>query len=276
MTIGEALKKERLSLGLTQAQMAGDVLTKSYYSKIERNIHEINAIDLINILNAHDINAADFLNNIGKVENNREFRIRKYNYMLHVAYYQKDLKVLHLLHQMLGKEKQIDEIIDLEAQIELLRASIKKDYSLIPTSERKRLKNMILSTKNWNENNLRLFSIAMQLFEIEEVNIIVLSVFSKYQSINELSDNFQKIISAIAVNFLEYSHYCEVKQNKYTKAAIGILDSLTEEPKNCFARIMKSYYQKIFDDDIGAAEEILKFLSETGMSNIVSKIKHQK
>ena len=275
MTIGEALKKERIMLGLTQTQMAGKVLTKSYYSKIERNVHEINAIDLINILNSHGINTAEFLNNIEKSESSIEIRIHKYNYMLHVAYYQKDLKSLDLLHQLLKKEKQIDEILDLEAQIELLKASIKKDFSLIPINEQKRLKNIILNTENWNESNLRLFSMAMQLFKIEEVNIIVFSIFSKYKNINGLSSSLQKIIAAIAVNFLEYSHCCGMKQSKYTKSALDILDSLTEEPNNCFAKLMKSYYQNVFDSNAKEAKKILDFLSKNGMSEIVSKIKYK-
>ncbi|KAA8812510.1 helix-turn-helix domain-containing protein [Lactobacillus crispatus] len=275
MTIGEALKKERIMLGLTQTQMAGKVLTKSYYSKIERNVHEINAIDLINILNSHGINTAEFLNNIEKSESSIEIRIHKYNYMLHVAYYQKDLKSLDLLHQLLKKEKQIDEILDLEAQIELLKASIKKDFSLIPINEQKRLKNIILNTENWNESNLRLFSMAMQLFKIEEVNIIVFSIFSKYKNINGLSSSLQKIIAAIAVNFLEYSHCCGMKQSKYTKRALDILDSLTEEPNNCFAKLMKSYYQNVFDSNAKEAKKILDFLSKNGMSEIVSKIKYK-
>lgn len=275
MTIGEALKKERIMLGLTQTQMVGKVLTKSYYSKIERNVHEINAIDLINILNSHGINTAEFLNNIEKSESSIEIRIHKYNYMLHVAYYQKDLKSLDLLHQLLKKEKQIDEILDLEAQIELLKASIKKDFSLIPINEQKRLKNIILNTENWNESNLRLFSMAMQLFKIEEVNIIVFSIFSKYKNINGLSSSLQKIIAAIAVNFLEYSHCCGMKQSKYTKRALDILDSLTEEPNNCFAKLMKSYYQNVFDSNAKEAKKILDFLSKNGMSEIVSKIKYK-
>lgn len=275
MTIGEALKKERIMLGLTQTQMAGKVLTKSYYSKIERNVHEINAIDLINILNSHGINTAEFLNNIEKSESSIEIRIHKYNYMLHVAYYQKDLKSLDLLHQLLKKEKQIDEILDLEAQIELLKASIKKDFSLIPINEQKRLKNIILNTENWNESNLRLFSMAMQLFKIEEVNIIVFSIFSKYKNINGLSSSLQKIIAVIAVNFLEYSHCCGMKQSKYTKRALDILDSLTEEPNNCFAKLMKSYYQNVFDSNAKEAKKILDFLSKNGMSEIVSKIKYK-
>ncbi|ERJ41732.1 hypothetical protein N581_06030 [Lactobacillus jensenii MD IIE-70(2)] len=60
MEIGEALKITRKKLNLSQSEMAGDVLTKSYYSKIERGIHEINAQDLIDILNLHGIRIQDF------------------------------------------------------------------------------------------------------------------------------------------------------------------------------------------------------------------------
>ncbi|WP_281830237.1 MULTISPECIES: helix-turn-helix domain-containing protein [Lactobacillus] len=61
MTIGETLKKEQKELGLSQTKMAGDVLTKSYYSKIERNQYEIKATDLIKILRLHDIDVIHFL-----------------------------------------------------------------------------------------------------------------------------------------------------------------------------------------------------------------------
>lgn len=60
MMIGETLKKEQKELGLSQTKMAGDVLTKSYYSKIERNQYEIKATDLIKILRLHDIDVIHF------------------------------------------------------------------------------------------------------------------------------------------------------------------------------------------------------------------------
>ena len=67
MTIGEALKKERKDLGLTQTEMAGNILTKSYYSKVERGQHEIKAIDLIEILRLHDIDVSRFLAKLGQI-----------------------------------------------------------------------------------------------------------------------------------------------------------------------------------------------------------------
>ncbi|WP_261937707.1 helix-turn-helix domain-containing protein [Lactobacillus helveticus] len=41
MDIGKALKQERLRLNLSQSQMAGNVLTKSFYSKVEWNLCSI-------------------------------------------------------------------------------------------------------------------------------------------------------------------------------------------------------------------------------------------
>ena len=46
MKIGKALKLERKQLNLSQSKMAGNILTKSFYSKVERDICSIRADDL--------------------------------------------------------------------------------------------------------------------------------------------------------------------------------------------------------------------------------------
>lgn len=101
MTIGEALKETRKSLGLSQTEMAYPVLTKSYYSKIERGIHEINASDLIKILEMHHIDISDFFVKCG-VEDEK---IDEEQWMakLRQAYYAQDLYEVKKL-----KEKLID------------------------------------------------------------------------------------------------------------------------------------------------------------------------
>lgn len=61
MTIGEALKRERESLGLTQEEMTKNIIQKSHYSKIERNIEGISADSLFKILFAHHIERLSIL-----------------------------------------------------------------------------------------------------------------------------------------------------------------------------------------------------------------------
>ena len=69
MTIGEALLNLRKQLGLTQTEMAANVVSTSFYSKVESNIHDIGTNDLLQILNKHQINATYFFENLNDKEN---------------------------------------------------------------------------------------------------------------------------------------------------------------------------------------------------------------
>lgn len=64
MTIGEALKQERIHLGLTQDEMIQGIIHKSHYSKIERGIEGISAESLFKILFAHHIDVDQFWNKL--------------------------------------------------------------------------------------------------------------------------------------------------------------------------------------------------------------------
>lgn len=64
MTIGEALKSVRLEHGLTQKEMVAGFTTESFYSKVEHNIHKIDAEVLLNILVANHIDLEDFFDKI--------------------------------------------------------------------------------------------------------------------------------------------------------------------------------------------------------------------
>ncbi|KRL87355.1 helix-turn-helix domain-containing protein [Lactobacillus kalixensis] len=60
MTIGEALRKERLKLGLTQSQMCEGIVSRPFYAKVESGKHSINADLLFKILTIHQIDVVEF------------------------------------------------------------------------------------------------------------------------------------------------------------------------------------------------------------------------
>ena len=60
-TIGSLLKAERLKLRLTQKQMAAGVISTSFYSKVENDINDINAKDLISILELNKVSVPKFM-----------------------------------------------------------------------------------------------------------------------------------------------------------------------------------------------------------------------
>ncbi|WP_309252145.1 helix-turn-helix domain-containing protein [Lactobacillus helveticus] len=47
MIIGEALKSVRLHAGISQTEMAAGIVSESFYSKVERGVHAIDAETLI-------------------------------------------------------------------------------------------------------------------------------------------------------------------------------------------------------------------------------------
>lgn len=60
MTIGEALKKIRSELGLTQKEMCGDIMSRSYYARVESDKSYISANMLIQLLLIHKIDMNHF------------------------------------------------------------------------------------------------------------------------------------------------------------------------------------------------------------------------
>ena len=61
MTIGSALKQLRTKLGLTQAEMAAGIHSVSFYSKVERDIHDIGTTELIELHKQPHIDVSNFL-----------------------------------------------------------------------------------------------------------------------------------------------------------------------------------------------------------------------
>lgn len=60
MQIGSLLKEYRLSQGKRQKEFVGEVVSQSYYSKVEKNANRITAEDLIDLLNYNNIPLWEF------------------------------------------------------------------------------------------------------------------------------------------------------------------------------------------------------------------------
>lgn len=184
MTIGEALKETRKNLGLSQTEMAYPILTKSYYSKIERGIHEINASDLIKILEIHDVDISEFLVKCGVKDN----RIDKDQWMskLRQAYYGQDLEQVKSLKGKIVEVKGSESLQKiLEANAILAEFIISRKIDQIPNKKRDQIKALILEG-DWNEDKLRLFSLSLSFWTDGEMktllssfikNIIILRTF---------------------------------------------------------------------------------------------------
>ncbi|WP_281830239.1 MULTISPECIES: hypothetical protein [Lactobacillus] len=119
---------------------------------------------------------------------NEEDKVEKYLSQLHEAYYHKNLRQLTDLQEKLNQERQTHEILNLVMQATLIKAYLTNSFDKLSDKEKLDIRKQIFKTKNWNENSLRLFAVAMPLFEMNDLKIIIELIFRKCPQINELPD----------------------------------------------------------------------------------------
>lgn len=97
MTIGQALKSLRLHAGMTQTEMAAGIVTDSFYSKVERGVHAIDADVLIQILAKHHFDVTNFFEQISNQQSTEPY----FNLAGDITYAQnnKDLATLDKIKQ---------------------------------------------------------------------------------------------------------------------------------------------------------------------------------
>ena len=93
MTIGEALKEERIKRGLSIRKMVGDIIDPSSYNKVEKGMRNIGSDALVRLLFLHNIDINEFFS---KLEDSYApaFTVReKYlDQQMRVAFNQRDLR----------------------------------------------------------------------------------------------------------------------------------------------------------------------------------------
>lgn len=95
MTIGNLLKQYRINQNKTLQEFAGNIIDRSYYGKVERNVHQISAENLINLLRYNQIDATEFIETL---DQNYQSQIQIQRKIMEEAYYHVDKDKLKKLN----------------------------------------------------------------------------------------------------------------------------------------------------------------------------------
>lgn len=262
MQIGKELKKLRLELGLSQTEMVGDILTKSYYSKIERGLHEINAKDLIEILERNRVNISDFFQGIES-----KGKSKKYLEQLRNAYYEQNLSKIVEIRKICATDYQYRNVY---AHVLLLENFFKKNK--LSCKEETLIKKLILNIDEWGEDNLRLFSMAISLFDESEIEYELNMILRKYKEIDKASRKIQEILGGIMVNYLNIMFIKNDRNFEMISKLRNFLYKLPVEPRTIFFKVMADYYGYLFNEEKLEAKKILDFFERHGMESITAYI----
>lgn len=271
MTIGEALKQTRKSMKLSQTEMAGDVLSTSYYSKIERGLNDIQTQDLIDLLKQHGLQASIFLERIENEDSENDLAHKNliWQKQLEDAYYHQQIERLEDLKIEIGKYKnQSQNIFNLYALVVFSIASLKKQIDQISENIKRQVRQIVFDSDEWSESTLQIFAMTMMIYAPEDMDFLINSIFRTYRhNVSNLSGRLQEIMSAIAINYLANVY---VQRGKIDLNLIyDFISKLPEIPRNAFAKIVANYYHYCFDGKNEKADQIIEFMKSNGMSHLI-------
>lgn len=271
MTIGEALKQTRKSMKLSQTEMAGDVLSTSYYSKIERGLNDIQTQDLIDLLKQHGLQASIFLERIENEDSENDLAHKNliWQKQLEDAYYHQQIERLEDLKIEIGKYKnQSQNIFNLYALVVFSIASLKKQIDQISENIKRQVRQIVFDSDEWSESTLQIFAMTMMIYAPEDMDFLINSIFRTYRhNVSNLSGQLQEIMSAIAINYLANVY---VQRRKIDLNLIyDFISKLPEIPRNAFAKIVANYCHYCFDGKNEEVDQIIEFMKSNGMSHLI-------
>ena len=271
--IGSKLKKLRHDLGLTQKEMAADVISVSFYSKVERGFHDIGAEELIQILEKHSVSFQEFFSETenGNSNDNKINYLR--NQLVKAANEDNDVEIVNITDQLMQIEPQTSLTESLILQAKVI-SNTHNDDSLkkLTRAEKKEIK-QILFQKDIDDNGyLRvvLLSNIMELYTIDEATFLVKSIIRRYQNVSNIE---KKVLVALSVLVINYIDLC-IQDNK-SSLCIEPLNFLKQLPNTielAFTKMLGKYYEDVINDNQEEANQIKKVLINSGYEVTVDRL----
>ncbi|MDH5100057.1 helix-turn-helix transcriptional regulator [Lactobacillus kefiranofaciens] len=256
MTIGEALKSLRLHADMTQTEMAAGIVTESFYSKVERGVHAIDADVLIKILTIHHFDVTRFFAQISNQQSTEPY----FDLAGQIVYAQnkKDLKALDKIKQKIEKGGVQPYPLWLKYGLELAYAWVLHSNDQISPKMRKRIKSLILN-ENWDRTSYHFLSQAVIFLDIDDAKELVNSAYAAYHKHPAIDTFTLQFVALIAVNYLNCCYHNGVDKS-YVESSFKFLHDLPPEPAIGLNKLLGLLYEAIFDKNVSKIKELKEII----------------
>lgn len=273
MTIGDALKQERLNMKLSQQEMAANIFSVANYSKIERNLQDIKAKDLFDLLKLHKIDFQKFAEKIGielSIPSNNEIIKSDLSHQIMNAFYRRDVKKVIKINEDIQKQSSDEE---LKIRARLIVAIITNTVDKVNSQIESEVSNILFDNENWTTEimTLRLFGNSMILFSDRHLLFAISEIIEKYDSKLDLySTHVQYLIGTICINYLQNCYQRKIK--RYVNDVFDILSQMPIHPQLLFIRILTDYYSALFKEDSLKITDVKNDLRKYGYEEYISNL----
>lgn len=273
MKIGEALRKKRLELGLTQQEMCEGILSRPFYAKVESGKNRINAESLFKILFARQIDLVEFGKLVQGTYDSAENKAEKrYQSQMNVAVSTKDLKLMEKYCQDII-ESSNDEILQLRALVAL--AYFKGELGGLSKEIRVKIKEKFDEGRNCTKRPelLGLLSNTMLLWDQDDLNYWIGDLLKKAKK-EAVSDLILERYLRLFENYLVICYERKADGKEYQKnrvdEVIKYIISVTVPFQLMIYRITALYLHALLTDQKGKAQKIKKDMEAYGYGNAIA------
>lgn len=253
MTIGEQLKKTRLLLGITQEQMAAGIITEAHYSRVERDINEINAASLIKMLNKWHVSLYDFF---------LPFDIAPIDKEIHSAFINHDMDKLNEL----SKDQRVDKEY-YRFELRLIKAIFEGKTDNLSEEFKQKAKRQFLQVGKINIDFLVQLQFIMPFSNFAEIKPLMDYVLSSSKQM-KLHEYYLPYLTSTLVAYLK--RCVEEKQSDEAKKVSDFIIEVADTTSTVIYKILALYYQALIAGDEGKAREIKYILQLTGYANYLN------
>lgn len=233
MTIGSLLRQYRQEAGKTQRAWIGDIVSPSFYSKIEKNTTRISAQDLIEILRYNHIDLGSFFSKLD-YRSKSEDELKKNVISKSIdAYYKFDIDRLSAIKNAVAKSAVHDKE-DLILKLNTLIYTANSSPEKLSLKEKQQLKTKFYKEDNLDQESLKNFCNYMYFFDFTSNLTITKKIFKKFSRSND--EKIQFLVLGILINMIGIS----IKHQSYENATqmITMSKKVPTKPSTCFSKMV--------------------------------------
>lgn len=198
MKIGEALKEERIKLGMSKYQFSKGIVDRKFYGKVENEDGNLSSKKLLLLLQKNNI---DFGNFFKKLQSKEKLTVESLDKRMREAFNKRDLKECQKICQRILKLKD-EKVLKLRAIVATYYLEDK--LHCLTSSFREEIVGEIYRSKNITQNTsiIQLFSNVMPILSEEQLNILILDFLRKFEKLDEKTEIDKKRIAVLLNNYL--------------------------------------------------------------------------
>lgn len=262
MNIGQLLREYRFHVGFTQKEMAADVISESFYSRVERGTREIDAKDLVKLLEVHKFDVATFFRRLSKSDESY-FETES---QIVFAMNTKNIAKIHEIERELRKEG-INPPNWLEFRLKLASAWITHSSEEVSPAMQDKIKKLIIN-ENWDRTSFYFLSQAVILMNIDDARKLIDSAYQAFYRNPSTDAPILETISIMAINYMNCCYHEKVGK-EYIASSIKFLRSLPVTPEIGFFSILCTYYEALFDHNKELQERIIDILQRSRYLSLI-------